>query len=71
MIILKESKNVDKVRLFDRNGIEFSDAKMKTFFAEQNCEYSSSELKEFKTKSDETSDFITKNKKLFYQKLYQ
>ncbi len=71
MRILKESKNVDKVRLFDRNGTEFSDAKIKTFFAEQNREYTESELKEFQIKGKEIQDFIEKNKELFYQKLYQ
>jgi len=69
--ILKESKNVDKVRLFDRYGKEFSNSKLKTFFAEQNREYSEPELTEYKGKSAEINDFIEKNKELFYQKLYQ
>lgn len=71
MRILKESRNVDKVRLFDRNGTELSDAKIKTFFSEQNREYSESEQKEFQIKYDEISDFIKKNKELFYKKLYR
>ena len=69
--ILTENKNVDKVRLFDRNGDELKDSKLKTFISEQNRQWSESEHEEYRERQNEINEFINQNKKLFYQKLYQ
>ncbi|MCL2331419.1 MAG: zeta toxin family protein [Proteobacteria bacterium] len=71
--ILKESKQVNRIRLFNRDGTELLDNKIKTFFAEQNRKLSKEEQEDYSEKFKKIQNFLNdpENRKIFNQKLYQ